>query len=115
MLKLNIKSIVELRGIQKTTAFLVKLGFHPSKASRFFVTDHSVVKLRDLEKLCIALNCTPNDLLEWKPDANTVLPETHALNKLKNEGNSQNLRELIKDIPAERLKLIESLLEELKG
>lgn len=114
MLKLNVKSLLELRGIQKTTGFLVKLGFNYPKATRFLEIEHSQIKLRDLEKLCLALNCTPNDLLEWKPDANTVVPETHALNELKNTGSTKNLQQLVKEIPAERLKLIENLLEELK-
>lgn len=114
MFKLNLKRVIELRGIQKTTGFLVNLGFSYTKASRYLEKDHSNIKLSDLEKLCIALNCTPNDLLEWKPGANTVLPEAHALNGLKDSGNSKNLQELVKDIPAERLKRIENLLEELK-
>ena len=106
--------MIEFRGIQKASGFLAKLGFTYSKAIRFLENKQSNIKLRDLEKFCIALNCTPNDLLEWKPDANTVVPETHALNALKNSGNSKSLQDLVKDIPAERLKLIENLLEELK-
>ena len=114
MLKLDAKKIFLLRGIEKTTNFLVRMGFSYPKASRFLEAKSNIVDLRDLEKLCIALNCTPNDLLDWKPDSNTVLPETHALNNLINTGNTKNLQQLVKDIPAEKLKLIENLLEELK-
>lgn len=103
-----------LRGIQKTTAFLVKSGFTYPKASRYLGGAPAVIKLRDPEKLCVALNCMPNDLLEWKHDAKTVLPEKHALNALVNNALTGNLRQPVAGLPAERFELIEKLLEELK-
>lgn len=115
MFKLQLKKMIELRGIQKASGFLVKLGFTYAKAQRFLADEYAAVKLGDLEKFCVALNCTPNDLLEWKPDANTVLPESHALNALQNNAPKRTLRDLVADIPAERLKLIENLLAELKN
>jgi len=114
MLKFNPKNVFLLRGIQKTTGFLVKIGFSYPKASSFLESKSRFVQIKDIEKLCIALNCTPNDLFEWKPDTNTVLPDSHALNALLNTGETKNLQQLVKDIPAEKLKLIENLLEELK-
>ena len=115
MLKFNPKNVFLLRGIQKTTNFLVKIGFSYYKASSFLESKSRFVQIKDIERLCIKLNCTPNDLFEWKPDANTVLPDSHALNALLNTGETKNLQQLVKDIPAEKLKLIENLLAELKS
>lgn len=114
MLKFNPKNIIAKRGIERTSAFLVgKIGMDPSTASRFLKTHCRSVRVSDIEKLCIALNCTPNDLFEWKPDADTVLPENHSIFALE-KTEAKNLQELVKDIPAHKLALIEQLLNELK-
>lgn len=114
MLTFSPKNIFLLRGIEKTTRFLVNLGMDYSTASRFLKSESQFVKIKDIEKLCIALNCTPNDLFDWKPDNKTVLPETHSLHALDRGEKVKNFRQLMKDIPADKLTEIESLLEELK-
>ena len=102
------------RGIEKTTAFLVNLGLDYSTASRFLKSKSQFVKVRDIERLCIALNCTPNDLFEWQADANAILPETHSLRRLEKNHEAKNLQQLIKDVPSDKLAQVESLLNELK-
>lgn len=113
MLKFNPKKMMAMRGIEKTTAFLVNLGMGYPAASVFLKSKSQSVKINTIEKLCLALNCTPNDLFEWTPDKNTVVPESHSLFALEKSG-SQSIQQLVKDIPSDKLKLIESLLEELK-
>lgn len=103
-----------MRGIQRTTGFLVNLGMDYSTASRFLKSKSQFVKIKDIEKLCIALNCTPNDLFQWTPDEKTVLPEGHSLNALNKSGNPKNLQQMVKDIPSDKLDRIEALLNELK-
>jgi hypothetical protein len=93
---------------------LVKLGFDYPQASRFLKKANPSVKIRHIEQLCIALNCTPNDLFEWKADTNTVLPENHSLNALARGAGAKNLQQMVKDIPSDKLALIESVLNELK-
>ena len=114
MLTFSPKNIFLLRGIEKTTRFLVNLGMDYSTASRFLKSESQFVKIKDIEKLCIALNCSPNDLFEWKPDNKTILPETHSLNALNRGDKVQKLRQTMKDLPADKLIEIENLLEELK-
>ena len=114
MLKFNVKRILALRGIEKRPAFLVKHGFTYQLATKFLHYDSPTVKVAHIERLCVALNCTPNDLFEWKADANTVLPETHSLNALQKAEKTLNLQQLVKDIPSDKLALIEKLFEELK-
>ncbi|MCW5961640.1 MAG: helix-turn-helix transcriptional regulator [Pyrinomonadaceae bacterium] len=115
MLLFNPKKTLALRGIDKATNFLVKIGFSYPAASRFLKSKSQFVKVADIERLCLALNCTPNDLFEWRQDANTVVAENHALRGLEADGEQKNLQQLVKDIPAEKLKKIEELLEELKS
>ena len=114
MLKFNPKIILGLRGIEKPVGFLVRLGFAYPQASRFLKAANPMVKIEHIEQLCIALNCTPNDLFEWKTGGDTVLPEGHSLNALNRGEGTKNLQQMVKDIPSDKLALIESLLDELK-
>lgn len=72
------------------------------------------IKVRNLEKLCRMLNCTPNDLFEWhENEGEEPLPETHALNALRREKTTE-INNLMKDIPLEKLGDVEEFLKELK-
>ncbi|CAN5392224.1 hypothetical protein BH10ACI1_BH10ACI1_07120 [soil metagenome] len=115
MLKFNPKRIFGLRGIEQPVGFLVKMGFNYPQASKFLNRDNPMIKLRHIERLCIALNCTPNDLFEWRKDTDTVLPETHSLNALDKGEKMSNLRQMVKDIPSDKLAEIERLMNELKN
>lgn len=111
MLRYRPEKMMDMRGIQKKTAFLVKLGMTHSAASRYLNTDMSMINVDTMEKVCIALNCTPSDLFEWTPDKNTVVAENHSLHSL---GKKKSLQEIVKDIPSDKLKLVEELLNQLK-
>ena len=114
MLKFNPKKIFALRGIEKTTNFLVRLGMDYTTASWYLKKDSRFVQIGHIEKLGVALNCTPNDLFEWQADERTVLLEAHSLNALTRDSKAKNLQEMVKDVPADKLALIETLLNELK-
>lgn len=111
MLLYRPEKMMDMRGIQKKTAFLVGLGMTYPAASRYLKTEMQLVNLDTMEKICIALNCTPSDLFEWRPDKNTVVPENHSLNTLEKK---KSLQEMVKDIPSDKLKLVENLLNQLK-
>lgn len=89
-------------------------GFTRSSAVNiynFYVTN---IKVKNLEKLCRALNCTPNDFFEWREkEGEEALPETHALNALRREKTTE-INKLMKDIPLEKLGDVEEFLKELK-
>lgn len=103
-----------LRGIEKTTNFLVRLGYSYPTASKFLKSKSSFVKLRDIEKICLALNCTPNDLFDWQPDANTVISESHALHSLKKE-KTPSVVQMVKDLPVEKLSKLHDIINDLKN
>ena len=113
MLYLNIKRIMRLRGIDSHYHFMLKLGFAPA-ASRSFLSGEVVsIKLEQLEKLCVALNCTPNDLVEWRPDASQTVSETHSMNGLKRTPE-RDLPKLLNEIPPEKLEQILDIFQDLK-
>jgi DNA-binding Xre family transcriptional regulator len=114
MLIFNPKKILLLRGVEKIANFMVKNGFTYQSAGKILKGRNSLVKVKDIERLCVALNCTPNDLFEWKTDQTAVLPDGHSLNGLSRGEGTKNLQEMVKDVPSDKLALIENLLDALK-
>jgi DNA-binding Xre family transcriptional regulator len=110
MIYLNITRILRLRGIDNHYHFLVKLGFAGSSA-RKMMDGTLEIKLEQLEKLCVALNCTPNDLLEWRPDASQAVAETHSLNSLKRSAD-RDLPKLLREIPVDKFEQILGILQD---
>lgn len=115
MLKFNPRRIFALRGIEKPSAFLTRQGIAASTASKFMKAQSSMFKIKYVEMICVLLNCTPNDLFDWKPDANKPLPETHPLNALQRTEKIANIREMLHDMPVEKLAQLENLVNELKN
>ena len=62
----------------------------------------------------LLLNCTPNDLFEWREDNKTVVHDTHALRSLKRETPARSVADMTRDIPADKLEKLEKMLAELK-
>jgi DNA-binding Xre family transcriptional regulator len=112
MLSLNVTRMMQLRGIDHHYHFLLSLGFAPSTA-RKIMNGYIEIKLEQIEKLCVALNCTPNDLLAWQPDASQAVSETHSMNNLKRSAD-KDLPNLLSEIPTDKFEQILDILHELK-
>jgi DNA-binding Xre family transcriptional regulator len=114
MLVFNLTRILALRGIDTPYAFLVKGGFHRTIAANLSNNRTVNIKITHLEKICRALNCTPNDLFEWRADEQNALGENHALNQLKRNKTAHQVSRILKDIPIDKLERAEELLNQLK-
>lgn len=114
MLIYNMRRVFALRGIDKPHAFLVKNGFSPATATNMLGYYPIVFKVKSLEKLCVALNCTPDDLFEWRDGKDAPLPETHALNALRKEA-ATHISEIIMDLPIEKMTEIKNFVEGLRA
>lgn len=115
MLKFNLSRVMALRGIDKPYAFLCKRGFHRTIASNLANNRSTNIKISHLETICRAMNCTPNDLFEWKPEATDALGENHSLNSLKRDKPAARLSQIVKEIPVDKLDRVEELLNQLKN
>ncbi|MFA6597092.1 MAG: helix-turn-helix transcriptional regulator [Ignavibacteriaceae bacterium] len=113
MLTYNLKKLFKLRGITTPASFLMKNGFGKQAAYRITGNRFNALQPEYLEKLCIALNCTPNDLMEWEPNKNIEKPEILGLNKLRPVPVG-DLRHFANDIPVEKMSEFISQVEELK-
>lgn len=72
MLTLNIKAVMNAREIYNHNAFLCSHGFTYFTASRLLNNKVKSISHTHLEKLCMLLRCTPNDLYVWN-GANSML------------------------------------------
>lgn len=115
MLKFNPQRMMALRGIEKMFNYLHKNGFIRTTATYLLNGTASHIKIEHIGRLCFLLNCTPNDLFEWRIDNTNVLSENHALHSIvKSNESIANIKDLLKEIPPERLPEVENLLKGLK-
>ena len=112
MLKFNLDAILSARGVKKKYAFLSKLGLTYPVARRLADGDTQTLRTNHIEKICLALNCTPNDLLQWTPDGNVA--SDHPLQAL-NRPQSVDILKEINQLPLNRLEELKAKLKEMKG
>lgn len=113
MLKYNIKALLSARGITKPVGHLIKSGINPNMASQLINNKLAAIKPAVIEKLCVHLNCTPNDLMEWIPEENTNT-QNHPLESLMLKQLPQQIQNIMQDIPVSKLKEFENKMLEVK-
>ena len=114
MLYLNLKRVMRLRGVENHYKMLVDLGFAPATVRNLLSNRVWRISFANLEKICLALNCTPNDVIEWLPPENQATPEAQALIKLT-RNKEDDLPKLLQDLPIEQFEQIVEILRENKA
>lgn len=114
MLVFNLSRVLALRGVAKPFAFLQKKGLYRTIASKLINNRPVNIKISHIDIICRALNCTPNDLFEWKPEEPDTIGENHALKALVRNKSAQQLSRIFNEIPVEKLERVEEFLNQLK-
>jgi DNA-binding Xre family transcriptional regulator len=115
MLYLNLKPVLEARQIQKPYSFLVKIGIAPHTAHKILNNNTHVMRLDNLNLICKALYCQPNDLLLFKQDTNSLVDATHPLTKLIPSVEDSNWHQQLKTMPLDKLKQMSKLLNQTEN
>ncbi len=112
MLRYNFSRILKARGIEKPVGYLKNAEFSDNFAIK--VKNNRVVRinLRELERLCLVLQCTPNDFYEWIPDKDVQTDPNHPLNAVKKSEKVIDLTKMLNSIPLGYLEDIQSVIEE---
>jgi len=113
MLTLDLQRLMELREIQNPRGFLVKAGFTYHAAGRLLKSE--LAELRYIEKLCVALNCTPDDLFGWVPDKGMRHAKGHALEKLAGRKRKGSIVPKLKNLPEDKLEQLHQFIDKLTG
>lgn len=115
MLSFSLKHVFALRGISNPYSQLVKLGISRPTAWNILENGVSSINNKHLEKICEFLNCTPNDLYEWKPSANTHHVDSHPLRGLRRDKTAARYNELLRSVPLDKIGDVETMLERLSA
>ncbi len=82
MFKFYIKEVLKLKGYKPNTHILQRMGLRYTAANRLIKGETRSLTLDHLEMLCLFLNCTPNDILNFVPVDENQIASEHPLNKL---------------------------------
>lgn len=110
MLEYNFDRIFKARGIKRAFTYLKNLGFSSSFASKAKNNKTRYLGLREMEKLCAHLRCTPNDIVIWTPDSKYEVDPEHPLHSLKRKEKLEDLTRTIYKLPLDKLDEVEELL-----
>ena len=112
MLTLDIIRVCSEKGISNPKKFLRGLGFYPNAAAAIEKGKRVRIDYDQIEKLCIALHCTPNDLFAWKPGENMV--HNHPMNALI-RSEKPSIPSLLRNLPPEKLDQLRELAMQLQN
>lgn len=113
MLHFNLQQIIRQRGITSPNKLLIQYGFTPFTASRILNNKVTGLSNKQLEKLCLALRCTPNDIYVWQKPSDANIPKNHPLHALLPKKESLNMIQQLQELPLEKLEEIRKFIEEM--
>lgn len=111
---MNITDYLRSRGIENASRYLVTKGLPYHMVNRLLMNKVRSVNYDMLERVCTVCNCTPDEILVWKPDANAPLPEDHPLQKLKPKPVVKNPVERVKELSPAKLAKLQAFMDELE-
>ncbi len=115
MLQLQLQQIIKQRGVSSPLKYLVKNGFTYHTAHRLLHNSIDSISFPNIEKLCILLNCSINDLFVYSNNNNANVAADHPLNKLTQQGTTINIAQTLQQLPYNKIKQLEKLVEDLKN
>ena len=113
MLNLDINHLLELREIENPRKFLVKNGFTYSAAGRLLKNE--IAGTRNIEKLCLVLNCTPDDLFNWTSDKGMKNSKNVALSKLAGRKSIGRIVPKLKGLSENKLEELHQFIDKLSA
>ena len=112
MLDFNFNRIFKARGIEKPMVYLRNAGIADKTASLIAHNTLRRFNLGTIEKICLILRCTPNDFLEWTPNENSAVDESHPLNLIKKRETITDLAKMLNSVPLSKLEEIDRLIRD---
>lgn len=114
MLYFNFARIFELKGIKRPFSYLTSLGYSTSNAGKITTGRIYQINTDRIEKICLDLNCTPNDILDFRPNPNNHLPDDHALHSLTKTELSKEINAKINTLSIEKIEQIHDIIKNME-
>ena len=115
MLRLNLNRLFEERGIENPTLYFRKNGFSLHTTHRILNQQVDSISYKNLEKICLLLNCTIDDIFQWYPSDSLDLKQNHALQKLIRGSNPGMLTNKLKKLPMHKIEEVRKFIEQLEN
>lgn len=112
MLFLNFARIFKLRGINRPFSHLVKSGYSENFATRLATNKVNEITCDRLESFCMEFNCTPNDIYDFRPTKNKLIPG-HVLHSLTKKEFDVALIAKLDSLSPEKLQQVQALLKDM--
>ena len=104
MITLDIERLCQIKGIDKTYAFLYRNGFTHRVSHLLASGAKKSIRLDHLERLCRILHCAPQDLLNYKPTGRGIDPTNDVLLPLRKAPlRTKSLNSLLASLPPEEI------------
>ena len=103
MLTLNIKAVMNAREIYNHNAFLCNHGFSYYTASRLLNNKVKSISHSQLEKLCMLLRCTPNDLYVWNGANSMMNNNNQPLSQLQQIAVKPPTNQIFNNLPLQKV------------
>lgn len=113
MLKLNLLGVMRQRGIANSAKYLVKNGFSYHRVNRLLRHEQDSISYKNLERLCLLLNCTPDDLFVWQKPNDLKVSDDHPLRKLLAKAEDLNVLQKLQELPMEKLEQLKQFMKDL--
>ncbi len=114
MLELNVSGHLRGRGVSNATKHLMAKGMKYHRANRLVMRKVDSISYATLEELCLACECTPDDLFVWRKDDAQKVTAEHPLHKLKPKEDVKNPLERVKKLSLKNLEKLKGLLDEME-
>ena len=108
MLEFNLKRIVTLKGLNESRTACKEAGISYGVFQRMYNSKSFKATTEQLEHVCLAMKCTPNDLYQWTPAENA--PEAHPLEALKHA--APDLQTKIANMSLAEIATLQKLMEQ---
>jgi hypothetical protein len=114
MLYFNFSRILKIKGIARPFSYFLSLGYSGNMATRLANNRVGQMNIAMLERICRDLNCTPNDIIDFRPSANSTLPKDHALHSLTKTEITNEVLEKINTLPLEKIQQIHDVIKSME-
>lgn len=93
---------------------MTALGYSGTFATKMAHNEVSQMTLPMLERICRDLNCTPNDILDFRVYENDTIPEDHALHSIKKMVVTNELFEKINTLSVDKIQQIHDIIKNME-
>ncbi len=112
MLNYNFTRVFKARGVERPYSLLTHAGLGSGLATRMKSNRVRIIRLETLEKVCLLLHCTPNDLMEWIPEKGNIDQDQPLKQLLKTQNKVIDITRSLNSLSLEKLEEIDKFIDE---